>query len=412
MELFSLAHLMSPAVLLCLLASLGIGYLRYRSTPPQPSPTAGLGWLRQLSRLLRAASAFLGTVGRQLASRGARVAVLAAAIFALSLSLPQHSLADEPGTPSAAEAAEAEGDAPEDGSHGSDAHGADAHGSDAHGAAPATAEGPLLSFENLLNLVVLLFLQAVLGFDNLLYISIESQRAPAKDQARVRRNGIIIAIVLRIVLLFVMISLLDRLAAPFWSFQWEGVLTGSVNFASVVFLFGGCFLMYTAVKEISHMLTIDEIGHDVQKKSKKTTTQVLFMIVFMNLIFSFDSILSALAITRVFVVLAIAIVLSGLFMLLLADSVSEFLKKNRKYEVLGMFILLIVGIVLLGETGQAAAHAMHDPSLALKVFGAEIVPMSKSTFYFSLVVLVAVDILQTGYQKKLAHERIHQKSHA
>jgi len=102
----------------------------------------------------------------------------------------------------------------------------------------------------------------------------------------------------------------------------------------------------------------------------------------MNLIFSFDSVLSALAITDVFPVLAIAIVLSGLAMLLLADGVTSFLEKNRMYEVLGLFILLIVGVVLLGEAGVAAAHAVHDDTLNIKVFGQDIIPMSKSTFYF------------------------------
>jgi len=75
------------------------------------------------------------------------------------------------------------------------------------------------------------------------------------------------------------------------------------------------------------------------------------------------------------------------------------------YEVLGLFILLIVGIVLLGESGQAAAHAMHDQSLALKFFGYEVVPMSKTTFYFSVLVLVAVEVIQSGYTRKLNAER-------
>jgi predicted tellurium resistance membrane protein TerC len=125
----------------------------------------------------------------------------------------------------------------------------------------------------------------------------------------------------------------------------------------------------------------------------------------MNLIFSFDSVLSALAITKVFPILAAAILMSGLAMLVLADGVTKFLEKNRMYEVLGLFILLIVGVVLLGESGQAAAHAMHDTSLALKFFGYEVVPMSKTTFYFSVVVLVLVEIIQSGYTRKLNAER-------
>lgn len=263
----------------------------------------------------------------------------------------------------------------------------------------------LLSLENLGNLLMLCFLQAVLGFDNLLYISIESQRAPVAQQKAVRFWGIILAVALRVVLLFVMIRLIDAMAEPFFVFDWGGVLEGGVNFATCVFIIGGIFIIYTAVKEISHMLSIEHLDTDVGGKSGKSAFSVVMMIVTMNLIFSFDSVLSALAITDVFVILATAIILSGVAMLVLADGVTRFLEKNRMYEVLGLFILLIVGVVLLGEAGQAAAHAMHDDTLALKFFGYEVVPMSKTTFYFSVVVLVAVEVIQSGYTRKLNAER-------
>ncbi|MFT5631819.1 MAG: putative tellurium resistance membrane protein TerC [Candidatus Azotimanducaceae bacterium] len=263
----------------------------------------------------------------------------------------------------------------------------------------------LMTLENIGNLLMLCFLQAVLGFDNLLYISIESQRAPVALQATVRRWGIIIAVALRVVLLFVMIRLIDAMAEPFYVFEWEGIITGGINFATCVFIVGGIFIMYTAVKEIGHMLSIEHLDTDVEHKSGKSAKQVVVMIVIMNLIFSFDSVLSALAITDVFPILATAIILSGLAMLVLADGVTRFLEANRMYEVLGLFILLIVGVVLIGEAGQAAAHAMHDNALALRFFGYEVIPMSKTTFYFSVLVLVAVEVIQSGYSRKLNAER-------
>ncbi|MBL4749617.1 MAG: tellurium resistance protein TerC [Amylibacter sp.] len=267
----------------------------------------------------------------------------------------------------------------------------------------------LFTLENLGNLAILIFLQAVLGFDNLLYISIESQRAPKDKQKAVRFWGIIIAVALRVVLLFVMINLIEALATPFYVFSWTGIIEGGVNFSTIIFIIGGFFLMYTAFKEITHMLSLDNLSHDVDGGQKKTMASAIMLIVFMNLIFSFDSILSALAITDVFPVLAIAILVSGAAMLLLADGVTEFLKRNRMFEVLGLFILLIVGVVLLGEAGPAAAHAMDDDSLKILIFGYEIIPMSKSTFYFSVIVLVIVELVQTGYQKKLATERAYEQ---
>ncbi|MEZ4381787.1 MAG: tellurium resistance protein TerC [Nannocystaceae bacterium] len=254
----------------------------------------------------------------------------------------------------------------------------------------------LFTLSNLANLGVLLFLQAVLGFDNLLYISIESKRAPEDKQTSVRRNAILIAIALRIVMLFLIINLLAMFTEPFFTLAYPGVVEGSFNFSVIVFLFGGVFLMYTAVKEISHMMAIEDLKTDVESRAPKSAAQVTATLVMMNLIFSFDSILSALAITEVFAVLAVAIIGSGLGMLVLADRVSSFLARNRQYEVLGLFILLIVGVVLLGEGG----HVAH-----LTLFGYHVEPLAKTTFYFSIAVLVLVDVVQSRYQAKLAAQR-------
>jgi len=116
------------------------------------------------------------------------------------------------------------------------------------------------------------------------------------------------------------------------------------------------------------------------------------LIVIMNVVFSFDSILSAIALTQVFAVMATAIIIGGLLMIFLADGVTNFLEKNRMYEVLGLFILLVVGIMLLSEGG----HLAH-----LKIFGQPIEAMSKATFYFVIVVMILVDIVQSRYQRKL-----------
>ncbi len=83
-------------------------------------------------------------------------------------------------------------------------------------------------------------------------------------------------------------------------------------------------------------------------------------------------------------------------MILLADGVSDFLKKNRLYEVLGLFVLLIVGVMLMGEGG----HLAH-----LKLFEYPVEPISKTTFYFTIVTLVLIDIVQGRYQKKLMAEK-------
>lgn len=264
--------------------------------------------------------------------------------------------------------------------------------------------------EVIFTLLMLVMLQAVLGFDNLLYISLESKKAPVDDQKRVRKVGILIAIVLRIVLLFVLVSIIEFFQEPFGFLTGEikDVLKFAFNGHSIIVLIGGAFIIYTAIKEIWHMISMHDLSHDVEggkTKRTKSSNAVITSIVIMNLVFSFDSILAAIGLTSeiensttAFIVMAIAIVASGLLMLLMADKISKFLAKNRMYEVLGLFILFIVGIMLITEGG----HLAH-----LKIFGNEIVPMSKTTFYFVIVILVIIDVVQGRYQKKLIAEQEH-----
>lgn len=248
----------------------------------------------------------------------------------------------------------------------------------------------LLTIENLLNLGVLLFLQAVLGFDNLLYISLESKRAPEGQRSRVRKMGIGLAVVLRIALLFAVMNLILYVEDPFFSLGWAGVVEGAFNLHSLIVLLGGGFIIYTATKEIFHIMALER-DHDAEREPK-SVGQIIFWIVLMNLVFSFDSILSAIALTDVFWVMATAIVIGGILMIWLADRVSTFLQKNRMYEVLGLFVLFVVGIMLVTEGG----HLAH-----LELFDKAITPMTKTTFYFVIGILVITDIVQSRYRKKL-----------
>jgi len=251
----------------------------------------------------------------------------------------------------------------------------------------------LFTVENLLTLFMLILLQAVLGFDNLLYISLESKKAPEAEQAKVRRLGIGLAIILRLILLFVLMKVIGYFQEPFAVIDIPGVISASVNVHSLIVLIGGGFIMYTAVKEIWHMMSLEE--HHEKEAKPKSVNSIIANIVLMNLIFSFDSILSAMALSDEFAVMATAIVISGLLMIYMAGSVSRFLQKNRMYEVLGLFILLIVGIMLVTDGG----HLAH-----LYLFGSEIVKMSPTTFYFVIVILILVDIVQGRYQKKISRE--------
>jgi predicted tellurium resistance membrane protein TerC len=241
-----------------------------------------------------------------------------------------------------------------------------------------------------------------LGFDNLLYISLESKNAPAEKRSYVRKAGIGMAIILRIVLLFVLVKLIDLFQGSLFHIDLGKFFHSDFNGHSLIVLAGGAFIIYTAVKEIWHMIAFQE-GGAVEKSRKKTTGQVILMVVIMNLVFSFDSILSAIALTDVLWVMTLAIVIGGILMIVLADKISDFLSKNRIYEVLGLFILFLVGIMLVTEGG----HLAH-----ITILDSPITQMSKSTFYFILIIFILTDIAQGRYQKNLmkSKEKAEEKS--
>ena len=263
-------------------------------------------------------------------------------------------------------------------------------------------EEPTL-IQHLGTLLMLVALQAVLGFDNLLYISLESKNAPVEKRSYVRKVGISLAIFLRIALLFVLIKLIAIFQNSLFHIDLEGYFHGDFNGHSLIVLAGGAFIIYTAIKEIWHMIAIDN-GEAEGETRQKSTNSVIFMIVVMNIVFSFDSILSAMALAKkpdlptgepggyVMWVMTTAIVIGGILMIVMADKISEFLEKNRMYEVLGLFILFLVGIMLVTEGG----HLAH-----IEILGDPVTQMSKSTFYFILVILVLTDIAQGRYQKNL-----------
>jgi len=215
----------------------------------------------------------------------------------------------------------------------------------------------LLTLEALFTLFMLILLQAVLGFDNLLYIAIESNKVgDPQDARKVRKWGIALAVMLRIVLLFLIVKLFALLAEPLFNIGLGKFIEGEFTAQALITLVGGGFIIYTAIKEIHHLLQVDHIEHS-EGGGSRSVMGAIALIVAMNLVFSVDSILSAMM-----------------------------------YQVLGLFILFLVGVLLVTE----GAHLAH-----LKLFGFPIDAMSKSSFYLVVGVLIVTDVLSNRYQKRL-----------
>jgi len=244
----------------------------------------------------------------------------------------------------------------------------------------------LLTLEALFTLFMLILLQAVLGFDNLLYIAIESNKVgDPQDARKVRKWGIALAVMLRIVLLFLIVKLFALLAEPLFNIGLGKFIEGEFTAQALITLVGGGFIIYTAIKEIHHLLQVDHIEHSVASVDAANIVdnagvilgQFTGSIVDCKAALIADPIVGAVGCepTKTYQVplMVIAILLSGLAMILLADRVTEFLKKNRMYQVF-----------------------FH-----LKLFGFPIDAMSKSSFYLVVGVLIVTDVLSNRYQKRL-----------
>jgi len=250
----------------------------------------------------------------------------------------------------------------------------------------------LFSFAGLFTVLILTALEVVMGFDNLLYISIDARRAAAESQAFVRRAGTLISLAMSVVLLFVVLVLIKALEHPLFTFDFPWAHAAPSGHALIV-MFGGWMLIRTAIREIHHMLSVNDLEHEGDSAAAKASVRsVLSSIAVMCVVFSFDTVVAAIAFTDNIAIMLVSVVLAGVISILSSDKVAQFLQKNRLYEVLGLFVLLLVGLMLVADGG----HIAH-----LSLFGFDVEPMAKSTFYFILFSLVAVDVLQGKFQKKL-----------
>ena len=250
--------------------------------------------------------------------------------------------------------------------------------------------------QNLITLVILTALEVVMGFDNLLYISIDARRAAPERQAFVRRAGTLISLAMGVALLFVLLKLIGALEQPFFTLELSW-LHAALSGHALIVMFGGVMLIRTAIREIRHLLSVDDLENEGQLRAPNTpVTKVLTSIALMCIVFSFDTVVAAVAFTDNVAIMLVAVVLAGVISILAADRVAQFLQKNRLYEVLGLFVLLLVGAMLMADGGHIGK---------LIFFGYAVEPMAKSTFYFILGALVMVDILQGKYQKKLDAEK-------
>lgn len=245
-------------------------------------------------------------------------------------------------------------------------------------------------------LLTLAFLEIVLGIDNIVFLSIMSSKLPVKQQPKARTTGLILSMLFRIALLFC-ISLLMQLTKPIFSFDTSWI-DGSVSGQSIIILIGGLFLLYKSVTEIHHKLEgLDETVNTQPKKSKFWS--VIAQIVALDIVFSFDSVLTAVGMVSFnefgyggsMVIMVTAVVCAVMVMLLFSGPVSSFVNNHPTIQMLALSFLILIGVMLLVES----AHLSH-----LSIFGSIVGEIPKGYIYFAIAFSLLVEVLNMKLRKK------------
>lgn len=246
-----------------------------------------------------------------------------------------------------------------------------------------------------LALLALGFLEIVLGIDNIVFLSIVTGKLPPQEQPKARSVGLLLAMLARIGLLFC-ISLLMQLTKPLFSFHASWV-DGSVTGQSIVIFLGGLFLLYKSVTEVHHKLEGDEKNENTSKH--KRFWGVILQIVALDMVFSFDSVLTAIGMvsfkefgyTGAMTIMVSAIVIAVLLMLFFSGPISKFVNEHPTIQMLALSFLILIGVTLLVE----AAHLSH-----LTVFGTEVGEIPKGYIYFAIAFSLLVEVLNMKLGKK------------
>lgn len=252
-----------------------------------------------------------------------------------------------------------------------------------------------------MSFLTLTFLEIVLGIDNIIFISIAANKLSDEDRPKATNIGMILAMVLRIVLLFG-ISALVAMSTPWLKVEWSWLHAGFTG-QSLILVAGGLFLLYKSTSEIHHKLE----GHEEDNsgggsKTKSTLNSAILQITLINIVFSFDSILTAVGMTNglegALVIMVTAVVVSVLIMMLFATPVGNFVNKHPTIQMLGLSFLILIGFMLIIE----GAHLAD-----MSIFGSHIGVVPKGYLYFAIAFSLLVEFLNIKMRKKSNPVQLH-----
>ena len=249
-----------------------------------------------------------------------------------------------------------------------------------------------ITAEAWISLVTLLFLEIILGVDNIVFISLTSNRLPPEKQHLGRKLGLAGAMLMRIAFLS-LASFLVHLSNPLFTID-LGFWSRGISVRDLILLVGGIYLIYKGVSELHGLLTLkdqkEEAETGVAGGKRITLPQAVGTIMVMDIVFSIDSVITAVGLAEHLIIMVLAVIIAILIMMAFIDPISEFIDRNVEMKILALTFIALIGVLLtldsLGITSGTEVLDMH---------------MEKLMVYFAMLFSVIMELVQVTYKNRL-----------
>lgn len=243
-----------------------------------------------------------------------------------------------------------------------------------------------------ISLVTLMFLEVVLGVDNIVFISITTNRLPPEKQHIGRKLGLLGAMVSRCIFLC-FASFLVHMTNPLFSID-VGFFAHDFNVRDLVLLLGGAYLIYKGIQELRDVLALTEEKAEHSEEHKDLHRiglgQAVATIMVMDVVFSIDSVITAVGLAQHLIIMVMAVVFAVIIMMVFIDAISDFINKHTEMKILALVFITVIGVLLLldslGINSGIEVLDMH---------------MEKLMVYFAMVFAVILELIQMRYQSSL-----------
>jgi predicted tellurium resistance membrane protein TerC len=224
-----------------------------------------------------------------------------------------------------------------------------------------------------LSLITLTLMEIVLGIDNVIFISLVTSKLPKLSQNKARRLGLFLALFIRVILLGFISHIVHDMVDPIFT-----VFEHGVSWRDIILMVGGLFLVYKSTLEIFELLEADP--HETSTKIKATFWNVVLQVIIIDIVFSFDSIITAVGLAKDLPIMVLAVIISMVIMLFFSQAIAAFIDRHPSIKLLALAFLLLIGALLGAE-----AIGYHVP---------------KGYVYFAMAFSVGVELLHMKLRKK------------